>query len=31
MYLFKLMLSFSLDINPGVELLDNMVVLFLVF
>ena len=31
MYLFKLMFSFSLDIYPGVELLDHKVVLFLVF
>ena len=31
MYLFKLVFSFSLDIYPGVELLDNRVVLFLLF
>ena len=31
MYLFKLVFSFSLDIYPGVKLLDHMVVLFLVF
>ena len=31
MYLFKLMFLFSSDIYPGVELLDHMVVLFLVF
>ena len=30
MYLFELVFSFSLDIYPGVELLDYMVVLFLV-
>ena len=30
-YLFKLVFSFSLDIYLGVELLDHMVVLFLVF
>lgn len=29
-YLFKLMFSFSSDIFPGVELLDHMVILFLV-
>ena len=31
MYLFKLVFSFSLDIYPGVELLDNRVVLFYFF
>ena len=31
MYLFKLVFSFSSDIYPGVELLDHMVVLFLIF
>ena len=31
MYLFKSVFSFSSDIYPGVELLDQMVVLFLVF
>ena len=31
MYLFELLFSFSLDIHPRVELLDHMVVLFLVF
>ena len=31
MYLFKLVVLFSLDSYPGVELLDHMVVLFLVF
>ena len=31
MYLFKLVFSFSSGIYPGVELLDHMVVLFLVF
>ena len=30
-YLFELVFSFSLAIHPGVELLDHMVVLFLVF
>ena len=30
-YFFKLVLLFSLDIYPGMELLDYMVVLFLVF
>ena len=30
-YLFELEFSFSLAIYPGVELLDNMIVLFLVF
>ena len=30
-YLFKLVFPFSLDIFPGVELLDHMVVLLLVF
>ena len=29
-YLFKLVFSFSLDVYPGVELLDHMVVLVLV-
>ena len=29
--LFKLVFSFSLDITPGVELLDHMVLLFLIF
>ena len=31
MYLFELVFLFSLDIYPGVELLDHMVVLFLIF
>ena len=31
MYLFELVFSFLLDMHPGVELLDHMVVLFLVF
>ena len=31
MYLFELLFSFSLAIYPGVELLDHMVVLLLVF
>ena len=31
MYLFKLLFLFSLDIYPGMELLDHMVVLFSVF
>ena len=31
MYLCKVVFSFSLSIYPGVELLDHMVVLFLVF
>ena len=30
-YLFKLVFLFSLDIYPGMELLDDMVVQFLVF
>ena len=30
-YLFELMFSFSLTVSPGVELLDHMVFLFLVF
>ena len=31
MYLFELVFSFSLSLNPGMELLDHMVVLFLAF
>ena len=31
MYLFKLVFSFILDMYPGVELLDHMVVLFFMF
>ena len=31
MYLFELPFSFSLDIYPGMELLDHMVVVFLMF
>ena len=31
MYLFELVSLFSLDIFPGIELMDHMVVLFLVF
>ena len=31
MYIFELMFSFASDVYPGVELLDHMVVLFLVF
>ena len=27
-YLFKLVVSFSLDVNPGVGLLDHMVIVF---
>ena len=30
-YLFKIQISFPLDIHPEVELLDLMVVLFLIF
>ena len=30
-YIFKLVFVFSLDVYPGVELLDHLVVLFLVF